>query len=313
MNSKISFYLEKNNTLFKSDILVVCYKANQDEIEQYNLTSELIILFIKHKNIKHSVTKKDINYINLLGDAFKNESIPLRIQCECLLGMYGDSHCDCEEQRLKAIDLISKNNGIYIHMPQEAQGWGLSYKLKELELQLSGRTQDGTFIGIKNRDDAQKILLGNKNFVDNRNYKIIFDIIKKLKLEKNNFVLMSDSTKKIKELQSTGLNILSYDEYKDKVINEDNLSEYLIKILNNTHEFPQETLDKILDKITNRQYNERTLSTLVKIVNKIKTDEDYHLDKLSKEKIMNAYNNIICGEEKKYFVGEECLNENNFY
>ena len=33
MEENISFYLEKNNSLFKSDVLVVCYKATKNEIE----------------------------------------------------------------------------------------------------------------------------------------------------------------------------------------------------------------------------------------------------------------------------------------
>lgn len=304
MQEQISFYLEKNNTLFMSDVLVVCYKATSEEIKKYNLTSENIILFIKHDEIKH-LSSTNISYKNLLKKVFKNQSILVRIQSECLLGMYGDSHCDCEKQRLKAIELITKNNGIFIHMPQEAQGWGLFYKLKELELQMSGKTQDGNYVGIKNRDEAQKILLGNKSFKDNRNYEIIAQILMLLGLEKNKIVLMSDSKNKIQNLKNSGLDVLSYEEYKDKVVNEDNLSEYLVKILNNTHEYSQETLDEILLKINNRQHNERTLSTLVNIVNKIKNDKNYKLDKVSKQKILNTYNNIICGEEKQYYVGEE--------
>ena len=43
---------------------------------------------------------------------------------ECLLGMYGDLHCDCESQRLESIAKIKDEGGIFIHLPQEAQGWG---------------------------------------------------------------------------------------------------------------------------------------------------------------------------------------------
>ena len=58
--------------------------------------------------------------------------------------MYLFSSIPCE-----SIKLISENGGIYVHLPQEAQGWGLFYKLKELELQVSGRTEKGKFIGKK--------------------------------------------------------------------------------------------------------------------------------------------------------------------
>jgi len=314
MNSKFSFYLEKNNQMFNNDVLVVCYKADDKEIKKYNLTTDTIVVFVVNNKIKQEECKGNLNYIELITKAFEKEKVLLRIQCECLLGMYGDSHCDCEKQRLEAINILSKNNGIYIHLPQEAQGWGLHYKLKELELQLSGRMQDGKYIGIKNRDEAQKIILGHDEFKDNRSYEIVYNILEQLGLKENEFVLLSDSKKKITEMQNLGLNIVSYNQYKAKAINSDNLSEYLIKILNSTHKFSEDVIDEIVDKIVKREYNERTLATLVNIVNKIKNDKNYNLDEISKGKFISAYNNIICGEEKKYFVGEENIVkiQNNF-
>lgn len=305
MKDKYSFYLQNNNKLFNSDILVVCYEADESEISEYNLTSKSIILFIKSEEINFATLNKDVNYRNIIKKAFDKKDVFLRLQCECLLGMYGDSHCDCEQQRLDSIKLISKHNGIYIHIPQEAQGWGLPYKIKELELQVSGRTQDGKYIGIKNRDDAQKLLLGNEKFQDNRNYKIISDILKNLGLKKNKFILLTDSQRKLDDIKTTGLNVIGYKEYNSNSINVNNLSEYLIKILNGTHAFSQEVLDTILSLIIDRQYNERTLSTLVSIVNKIKYDKNYYLDNVSKKKILNAYNTIICGDEKEYYIGDD--------
>lgn len=55
--------------------------------------------------------------------------------------------------------MIAHEGGIFVHLPQEAQGWDLHYKLKEQELQVSGRDEKGQYIGEKNRDDAQKLLL----------------------------------------------------------------------------------------------------------------------------------------------------------
>lgn len=60
--------------------------------------------------------------------------------------------------------IVQHGDGIFIHLPQEGQGWGLHYKLAELELQVSGRDQEGKYVGEKSRDEAQKILTGNKSF-----------------------------------------------------------------------------------------------------------------------------------------------------
>ena len=303
MKENIYYYFQKNNTLFNSDVLTICYKANKEEIEKYNLTSENIVDFIKHNKLNYDNCVNKKNYISLIKKAFANESVLLRIQCECFLGIYGDSHCDCEQQRLECIKEISNNNGVLIYLPQEAQGWGLAYKFRELELQVSGKTQDGNNIGVKTRDEAQQIILGNKVFKDNRSYEIVATLLKYIGLSNNKIVLLSENINKANSLKKLGLNVINYSVYK-KSISTDNLSEYLIKIYNNTHDYSNDIIDEVLSKISNRQYNERTLSTLVNIVNKIKTNKNYKLDAVLKDKIMKTYNDIICGEEKKYLIGE---------
>ena len=124
MKDRISFYLQKNNHIFGDCVLSVCYNATQEEIKEYGLTGENILLLIKNSQLKSFLDKKNINYYKELSKIFSNKNIFLRIQCECLLGMYGDSHCDCEDQRMQSMKLISENDGIYVHLPQEAQGWG---------------------------------------------------------------------------------------------------------------------------------------------------------------------------------------------
>lgn len=313
MKEKLYYYFQRNNILFNSDIISICYEADVEEVKKYNLTSSNILIFIKHNKINYETCSKRKNYINIIKKAFENENIFLRIQCECMLGVFGDSHCDCENQRIDSIKKISDNNGIFIFLPQEAQGWGLTYKFKELELQVSGKMQSGENIGIKNRDEAQEIILGNQKFKDNRSYEIVYNLLKMLGVDKNKFVLISDNYKKIETLSSYGLDIINYSEY-EKDINSDNLSEYLIKIYNNTHDYSDKIIDEILNKILKRQYNERTLSTLVKIVNRIKNDKSYSLNPKIKKKILDTYNDIICGEEKKYIIGEEnkIKSQNNF-
>ena len=313
MKKNYSFYFQKNNSLFNSPVISACYKANDDEIKKYGLTNENILIIFKHDKFEKLQEIKSLDYYNEIKNAFENETIFLRIQSECLLGMYGDTHCDCEEQRIETIKLISKNNGIYIHLPQEAQGWGLHYKLNELELQVSGRNDKGKFIGIQNRDDAQKILLGKQKFEDCRNYEILINILKEFKLNNNKLVILSNSEKKIKAFKDYGLNAISMEEYKNYHISEDNLSEYLIKILNETHSFDETIMEKLFTLIENRKYNSRSLSTIVKIIEKIKNDKDFNLKNNYKKKFLETYDEIICGVEKKYVFDEKRIKiQNNF-
>lgn len=304
MRENFSFYLEKNNKTFGGNVLVVCYKASKEEIEKYNLTSDNVVLFIKSKKIDEIIENKDFDYFNNIKELLDDELL-LRIQCECFLGMYGDSHCDCEDQRTNAINIIKDEDGMLIHLPQEAQGWGLFYKLKELELQVSGRLPSGEFIGKKDRDEAQKTLINTNEFKDNRGYGIISDIFKQLGINDKKIILITESNKKIREMQDLGFDVIKYEEYKEKDVNEDNLAEYLVKICNLTHEYDDEIIDKIIKVISKRRYNERTLAVFLQLIDKIKNDNNYELSDKYKRKFIELYESIICGEEKRYIIGDE--------
>ena len=304
-NDNISFYLQKNNDLFNGDVLTICYTVDDAEMNDYGLTSPNVVLFIKSDKISEIKSGNDCDYYSEIKKMFTGKKIILRIQSECFLGMYGDSHCDCEVQRINAIKLISQNGGIFVHLPQEAQGWGLHYKLKELELQVSGRMQNGEYVGKKDRDSAQRLLLNVHDFCDNRSYEIVAKIFKKLGIDRNDFLVITDSDKKVSCLNKTGINFIKYSDDISTKINADNVSEYLIKIYNSTHNFDDEIIDLIIKIIEERKYNERTLLTFVNIIDKIKNDSTYQLDERTKSKFLSLYENIICGEEKRYIIGDE--------
>ena len=301
MKNNYSFYYEKNNVLFDSDAIAVCYKASKKEMEKYGLTSENIVILIKSKNITKNIDKKDCDFFDIIKNSFKKE-IFLRIQSECLLGVYGDSHCDCESQKKYFFDLLKDNDGIYIHMPQEAQGWGLFYKLKELELQVNGRNPEGKYIGVMTRDEAQKYIAGTNGFEDKRSYELIYNILSDFDLVKKKYIVYTDSDKKINEMNKAGLDAIKYSKYIEHRIDSENISEYLVKILNQTHDYSKEIIDGIYNVIVERQYNERSLETLIDIVKNIKDNEDFKINRYAKNKLLKAYNEIICGEEKDYIL-----------
>lgn len=309
-----SFYLQRNNKLFNGDVLSICYTATIDEIKEYGLTSPNVVIFIKNSKFSEINFDKDYSYYDEIKNIFINKKIILRIQSECFLGMYGDSHCDCENQRINSIKIISQNDGIFVHLPQEAQGWGLHYKLKELELQVSGRMQNGEFVGKQDRDSAQKMILSVNDFCDNRSYGIVAKIFKKLEIDKNTFTLITDSDKKVKCLNELGIKSIKYSDDISLQINADNVSEYLIKIYNLTHNYDDEVISIISKIIAERKYNERTLLTFLNIIDKIKNDSTYRLSDDIKIKFLDLYEKIICGEEKRYVVGDEkCVRiKNNF-
>lgn len=314
--NKVSFYLERENKLFGGIVITACYKATAEEQKKYNLTSENILLIFKHNDFAKIEDNSKCNYLDEIKKNFKNDTTLLRIQCECLLGVFGDSHCDCEERKKKSIELISKHNGIFIHLPQEAQGWGLHYKLQELELQVSGRVQNGNFIGKKDRDTAQQIILKDlnyKSFIDNRNYDIIYHVLDKLDLTDCKFSIITDSDKKIKSLTNSGLKVSKYINQINADINSENVSEYLIKIYNLSHDYSQEYIDKIIEVLKNG-INERSKKTLLKIINRINNDSNYFLNDTTKVKFLKLFKDLIIGEEKDYVKGNDnyVSKKNNF-
>lgn len=301
MNDKYSFYYQENNKLFKGNVLVICYKSSAKEIKENSLTGENVVLFLKSSKIDNLEINGSVDYFKIIPKLF-NKEIVFRIQSECLLGMYGDSHCDCEVQKQEFINLLQDKDGIFVHMPQEAQGWGLFYKCKELELQVNGREPTGEYIGKLNRDDAQKYLLHNHEFEDKRNYELIFKILKDLKLNKKKYIVYTESEDKIINMKNNGLEAIKYSEFIKDNITSENASEYLVKILNGTHSYPQYIINNLCDIIKERKYNERTLNTLIDIINKLNNDKNFNIDNYTKKAILEAYNEIICGEERNYIL-----------
>ncbi len=304
MEDKIVYYYEKDNFLFGGDIIAMSYKLSLEEKEKYKFNGNEIITFIKCKE-KINKENKNVNYSSFISRNFSNGNILLRIQSECFLGNYGDSHCDCESQRVNFAKLIGENGGIFIHLPQEAQGWGLHYKVEELELQVSGRDKSGNYVGKKNRDEAQKYILKSNEFRDVRNYEIIEIILNILGVKNNKISLITDSDKKIEELKKKKLDVVKYNSDINVSINSENISEYLVKIINNSHNYDDRIVSYIFDYLKNREYNHRTISLILDAVNDIENNKKCKIPIETKEKIMAVYNKIFCSEEKEFIIEDE--------
>lgn len=306
MNNKISWYFEQKNNLLGDNVLAICYKADEKEIRNNSLTSNNILILVKNEKLKKYLNCKNFDLKECLNSCFKNTKIFMRIQCECLLGIYGDTHCDCEQQKNESLKILKSKNGIYIHLPQEAQGYGLHYKLKELELQVNGRDISGEFIGCKDRNEAQKIILKKDKFEDRRSYDIIKVILEEIGLDNKEIVLITDSKKKIQELKKLGLNVETYNDYIEKHVNIENAAEYLIKILEETCTYSKDILLELMELMKSRKYNERTINVFLKIIEKINTN-DINLDQESRDMFLETYNSIICGVEKTYTFNDSNL------
>lgn len=233
---KKAMYKMENNKYLGNCVSVI---VELDENKASGLTRPEIVVLIKPcDEAWQSVnTLTELKKENLFKE---NEEIYLRIGSECMLGIFGDSHCNCEEERKVALRKIGSEQGVYIHLPQEAQGNGLLYKAEELNLQVNGYMKD-IYIGRKTQIQAAKILTGKHN-IDKRTYKCIETLMEEIGLEKYSYVFMSRNPSKVKDLKKSGVDIVGMYDIMTQMT-PDNMSEYLVKWINKNYCF---TLDEVI-------------------------------------------------------------------
>lgn len=229
--------MERNR--FLGECLCVVCEATTEEVAADHLQSPFIILFIKSRK-----SLADITTLEALksGDLFvTTRDILLRVACECLFGVFGDSHCECEAQRVACLrEIAREGQGIYVHIPHEAQGNGLFYKAKELQLQVSGVAPDGGVVGQKSVDEASAFLLGGGVPLDKRGYSSLVRIFANAALARYPYTVITDNKDKLGLFTHTLSLTVKGPGLTPRAITADNASEYLAKLymkgfgLNNT-------------------------------------------------------------------------------
>ncbi len=134
-------------------------------------------------------------HLLIMSDNFEAIDAPyVRIHSECLTGdTLGSLKCDCQSQLDLALKFIEKHGGLVIYHRQEGRNIGLLNKVNAYALQDAGR----------NTIEAN-LELGFGE--DDRDYSVVEEIFKDLKL--NNIKLITNNPKKIKYIESLGVNIL---------------------------------------------------------------------------------------------------------
>ncbi len=221
---KIAMYKMKNNK-FLGNCFAFVFSLEETETPKSFTRSEFL-MFVKTDNKVWNAIHSQEEWTN--EHVFGHKTPMLRIGSECLLGSFGDSHCNCEEERIVAMKMIKGNGaGIYVHLPQEAQGQGLFYKAHELNLQVNGVMPNGMYVGAKTQTEAATILLG-RPIIDSRNYDVIAEGLKALGLEGYTYDFMSRNVKKVRTLKTCGISINRMVDITT-TIDDENVGETLVK------------------------------------------------------------------------------------
>jgi len=120
--------------------------------------------------------------------------VTVRIHSECLTGdLLGSKRCDCGDQLIKSLDVITREKGVLIYLRQEGRGIGLINKLKAYNLQDEGF----------NTVDANH-QLGFET--DKRSYHIATFILKDLGIK--TIKLVTNNTEKMDSISKSGIIIM---------------------------------------------------------------------------------------------------------
>lgn len=243
-----ALYKMKNNK-YLNDCIAIVTKLSSEELPN-EFTRPEIITFIKTSpDIYNKIIT--INDIRRMDDFFEDKIPLLRIGSECMFGMFGDKHCDCEAERITVLKMIGEQSGIYIHLPQEAQGQGLFYKAQELNIQVSGYLQNGSFVGQKSQAEAAKLLTGNE-VIDTRGFGLIFSLLKEFGLDKYQYKLISKNPNKIKECKKSNIKLAGNVDVVSYMTNE-NIGEFLAKWLYKSHELTTDQCKQIIELLNSKE------------------------------------------------------------
>lgn len=177
------------------ECIQVVYSADGEECEKNGLTDSNILIFVKTPDPKI----KPANGKLFDGEMFAGSEVLLRISSSCLHGSLGDTECPCYDDTINALEEIQRNeSGIFIYMPQDAQGRGLRDKVRDHRL-MYGINESGEAAQTRNLEESMTEV--HPEGYDIRHYHIIAKIFEDLGLGGMEFTLLGTNKGKVEKLR----------------------------------------------------------------------------------------------------------------
>lgn len=163
------------------------------------------LMLVKTKTNPLVVCKRNEKVFFEMNDFGDVSEIPLRISDACVTGSLGDTACSCHVDSVNYLKRMKKYGiGVFVYLPHEGMGRGLSAKLSDHRLQI------GLGIGGKNiypmSFEESTVILFKDSEYDSRIYKDIGMLFNQIGLGERTFLYFGENTRKIEAIKiQTGL------------------------------------------------------------------------------------------------------------
>lgn len=170
------------------------------------------LLIVKTKKDPFVVCRRNEAIFFEADDFGQSSDIPLRISDACVTGALGDVACSCHIDSVAYLKKIQKHEiGIFLYLPHEGMGRGLSAKLSDHRLQL-GLGVDGLNVHPMSFEESATIMFGDSQY-DSRTYMNIKILFNQLRLDTFSFLYFGRNVGKMKVIQAeTGLHLTMYSD-----------------------------------------------------------------------------------------------------
>lgn len=227
LHRRLALYRMVHNS-YLGDCLAIVFRPTKREIAADALQSPFVTAFVKTaKDLRSIAASAELQHCDWFDSS---RPILLRIASECRFGVFGDSHCDCEQQRIAALREIDRiGQGVYVDLPQEAQGNGLFYKAQELRLQVDGIAPDGKRVGQLSVDDSFRYLRGAREELDKRRFTSLRSLFRVTGLDQFTYDLITSDSKRKEFLTKIKIAVRDF-HVVERQVTVDNCAEYIAKL-----------------------------------------------------------------------------------